>query len=266
MISSLLCDAATDGHILNTPNWSISLMNYVAIFFPFIKLTAEPDRSSSSSVTGPVPSSNQTFIWVSPRFTVNSVFIVCLGGFVHRLAYKRTLPSLQFIHNSKIDSILSGLWCRKWLKLPQNRFFFFYIVTFLLPFPACWSREKVRVFSLSFLLFLVGHSGAKSTASGLVTNINYSFIPLRCDGSRALVLCMLGHRHRSVERESSLVLSDPPVPILISCGKPLLSLFLFFLSSWFDCLIEASSTSQIQWQRVSGSIGLTGECHLHMNQ
>lgn len=144
--------------------------------------------------------------------------------------------------------------------------FFFYIVTFLLPFPACWSREKVRVFSLSFLLFLVGHGGAKSTATGVVTNINYSFIPLRCDGSRALVLCMLGHRHRSVERESSLVLSDPPVPILISCGKPLLSLFLFFLSSWFDCLIEASSTSQIQWQRVSGSIRLTGECHLHMNQ
>lgn len=148
MISSLLCDAATDGHILNTPNWSISLMNYVAIFFPFIKLTAEPDRSSSSSVTGPVPSSNQTFIWVSPRFTVNSVFIVCLGGFVHRLAYERTLPSLQFIHYSKIDSILSGLWCRKWLKLPQNRFFFLYSHFFIAISCLLKQRESACVFPL----------------------------------------------------------------------------------------------------------------------
>lgn len=117
MISSLLCDAVRDNHILNTPNWSILNMNFLAISFLFINVTAEPIWRWFKSKS--LPATKHLYECLLGLQSIQTLLFT-RGGFGYRLLLLcslhcwKILP-LQSSHLMLCNSMLNKFWCRKQL-------------------------------------------------------------------------------------------------------------------------------------------------------
>lgn len=109
MMSSLLCGAVRDNHILNTPNWSILNINYLA----YSSFSKTVQLSQCSSVSSLIPCQPlNTYMSVSMVSNQFNILMFTQREFGHRLLliYKvHCWRILYFI----INSILWKLWWKK---------------------------------------------------------------------------------------------------------------------------------------------------------